>query len=185
MRLTKTKTSELTEILFKLHKAIVEGAKYPWFLQCIMLWMSRFKAKKRISIISMGGILFWCKNKMSIACVIAFRYCSSHQRPSLYWDPFACTGWRNNKIALRMPNQRPKYAHNWWGVTFTESHTIEETRDGMIPPRPPPMHSRHTGMHGARNTECPPFQERLLCSPEITFGMHNDNILRCCLRSIF
>ena len=77
---------------------------------------------------------------MSIACVTPFRYCSSHQRPSLYWDPFACTGWKNNKIALRMPNQRPKYAHNWWGVTFTESHTIEATRDVMMPPRLPGCH---------------------------------------------
>jgi len=39
-----------------------------------------------------------------------------------------------------MPSQSQKYAQNWWGVTFSKSHTISPTRASLIPPLLPVCH---------------------------------------------
>lgn len=40
---------------------------------------------------------------------------------------------RREISALSMLSQCQKYALNWWGVTFTKSHTIALTRASLIP----------------------------------------------------
>lgn len=69
--------------------------------------------------------------------------------------------------ALSMLSRCQKYAQNWWGVTFTKSHTIAPTRASLIPPFLPVCHQ------WGPNTlicmvctikKCPWFKERLPCS---------------------